>query len=254
MDEAKLKALLGSNNLAETIRKKENGEQKLLKIGADAKEGFELDLSSRKDWETQMDEWIKLAKQVVEAKTYPWVGASNVKYPLLSTAAMQFAARAYPSLVPSDRHIVEASVIGKDPDGQKTELAEAVSMYMSFQLMDEMYGWEEDMDRMLIMLPIIGTMFKKTYWDAVKKVNCSVLVLPKNLVVDYWTRNLATAERISEIIPMSKRAVKERQLSGLWLDDVEFGEPTLPETNNQGPVQLIKQLRMNLLSSIVILI
>jgi chaperonin GroES len=31
--------------------------------------------------------------------------------------------------------------------------------------MDEMDGWEEEMDRMLIMLPIVGTMFKKTYWD-----------------------------------------------------------------------------------------
>jgi chaperonin GroES len=83
---------------------------------------------------------------------------------------MQFAARAYPSLIPSDGRVVKSQVIGKDPDGSKTEIAEAVSLYMSYQLMEEMDGWEEEMDRLLIMLPIVGTIFKKTYWDSVKKL------------------------------------------------------------------------------------
>jgi chaperonin GroES len=49
------------------------------------------------------EQWLKLATQVVEKKTYPWPNAANVKYPLLTTAAMQFAARAYPALVPGPR-------------------------------------------------------------------------------------------------------------------------------------------------------
>jgi chaperonin GroES len=227
MDGNKIKALLESKNVAEELFSTEEGRQKLDTIGATCKAGFDQDLASRSDWEKEMEDWTKLAKQVCEQKTYPWAGASNVKYPLLSTAAMQFAARAYPSLVPSDRQVVKARPIGKDPDGAKTQIAEAVSMYMSYQLMDEMDGWEEDMDRMLIMLPIVGVMFKKTYWDPIKKVNCSRLVLPKNLVVDYWTRSLCEAERISEIISLNKRKVKERQLAGLWLDQ-ELGQPTMP--------------------------
>lgn len=237
MDDNKIKALLESQNIAENYFDKDSEHtQKLIKIGNDCKAGFELDLSSRQEWEDSMEEWIKLAKQVVEKKTYPWPGASNVKYPLLSTAAMQFAARAYPSLIPSDREIVEARIIGKDPDGQKTQIAQAVSMYMSYQLMDEMDGWEEDMDKMLIMLPIIGVMFKKTYWDSIKKVNCSRLVLPKNFVVNYWTNSLKDADRYSEIIQLSKRKVKERQLAGLWLDQV-LGDPQKP-TESDGPSQL----------------
>jgi chaperonin GroES len=235
MDGNKIKALLESKNVAEEYFKDDEGKQKLTKIGSDCKAGFEQDLASREDWEKAMDEWIKLAKLVCETKTYPWAGASNVKYPLLATAAMQFAARAYPSLVPSDRQVVEARVIGKDPDGKKTQMAEAVSMYMSYQLMDEMDGWEEDMDRMLIMLPIVGVVFKKTYWDSVEKVNCSKLVLPKNLVVDYWTRSLKEAERISEILCLPKRKVKERQLAGLWLNQ-ELGEPTIPEDGGPSSV------------------
>ena len=227
-----LAAMLESVNIAESLE-----EQKLLDIGRDAFKGFETDADTRKDWEKAVDEWTKLAKQTVEPKTYPWPKASNIKYPLLSTAAMQFAARAYPSLVPSNGKIVNAKVIGKDPDGAKHKVAEAVSMYMSYQLMEEMDAWEEEMDKLLIMLPIVGTMFKKTYWDPLKETNCSHLVMPKNLVVNYWARSLKDAERISEILEVSPRKVKERQQSGLWLD-VDFGKAPQPEVKGNIPAML----------------
>ena len=224
-----LAVLLESTNIAESLE-----EAQLRKIGQDAFAGYDLDEQSRLDWIKHVDEWTKLAKQTIEPKTYPWVGASNVKYPLLSTAAMQFAARAYPSLVPSNGRIVNAKATGKDPSGQKSQVAEAVSIYMSYQLMDEMSGWEEDMDKMLIMLPIVGTMFKKTYWDSLKEVNCSHLVMPKNLVINHWTRTLCDAERISEIIEMSPRKVKERQQAGLWLD-IDLGRAPQPLMDVPGP-------------------
>jgi chaperonin GroES len=193
-NEDQLGALLESVNIAEKL-----DEEKLNEIGEECRKGFEQDLDSCDEWQRACEDWLKLAKQCTEEKTYPWPGASNVKYPLLSTAAMQFAARAYPSLVPSDGRIVKAKPIGKDPEAAKSQVAEAVSIYMSWQLMYEMDGWEEDMDKLLIMLPIIGTMFKKTYWDPIKKVNCSRLVLPTRLIVDNWTNTLCDAERISEI-------------------------------------------------------
>ena len=124
--------------------------------------------------------------------------------------------------------------LGKDPDGSKTEIAQAVSTYMSIQLMQDMYGWEEDMDKMLIMLPILGTMFKKTYWDSLNETNCSHLVMPKNLVVNHWARNLCDAERISEIIEMSPRKLKERQQAGLWLD-IDLGRAPQPLMDTVGP-------------------
>lgn len=221
-DREKLANYIDDVNIAEHL-----DDELLNKIGSDVYAGFDLDLGTRVDWDKAMEEWLKLAKQTVEPKTYPWPKASNVKYPLLSTAAMQFGARAYPSLVPSNEQVVKARIIGKDPSGEKLDRAERVSVYMSYQLMDEMEGWEEDMDKMLIMLPILGTLFKKTYWDSVKKVNCSRLVLPKNLVVNYWARDLLTAERVTEIIEMSPRVLKERQMAGLFLD-VDLGEAPQP--------------------------
>jgi chaperonin GroES len=215
-------AALLSKNVAETLSK-----EQLIKIGKDCLEGFELDLQSRADWEVCLQEWLDLANQTRENKTYPWPNASNVKYPLLSTAAMQFAARAYPSLVPSNGKIVKAVVIGKDDTGEKYEKGERVSDYMSYQIMHEMDNWEEDMDKMLMMLPVVGTVFKKTFYDKASDSVCSKMVLPQNLVVNYWTKNLENCERISEIFQLSPRLYKERINQGIYMD-VDLGDPQVP--------------------------
>jgi len=221
-----LRASLESTNLADTI-----DEEKLVEIGRDAREGYEVDKESRKDWEKNAENWVKLASQIQETRNYPWPGSSNVKYPLMTTAAMQFAARAYPSLVPSNGKIVKSKVFGKDADGAKLALADRVSTYMSYQIMYEIRNWEESMDKMLIQLPVIGMMFKKTYWDSINKQPASELINPKNLVVNYWAKDLDSAERISEEIEMSPRVLKERQMAGIFLD-VDLGTPVTPDSTN----------------------
>lgn len=223
--EPAIRALLEAKNVAESL-----SEEQLSEIGAQCKKGFDEDLQSREEWEKNIDEWTKLAIQAKETKTYPWPKASNIKYPLLSTAAMQFAARAYPSLVPSDGRVVKSKVIGKDPTGEKQRKAEHTSIYVSYQLMDEMPCWEEDMDKLLIMLPVVGLMYKKTYWDKLKETNCSTLVMPKNLVVNYWAKSLDSSERVSEVIEMSKRLYKERVKAKIFLD-TELGDPKMPESS-----------------------
>lgn len=227
-----LRAMVEDSNIAKKL-----SEQELLEIGNDAAEGFEYDLKSRNHWEQNLKEWTKLALQVKENKTWPWVNASNVKYPLVSIASMQFNARAYPSLVPATSDVVKVEVIGKDQDGQKLEKAKRIGKYMSWQVLNQMDGWEEDMDKLLLMLPIVGTVFKKTYYDTVKKQNVSELVLPKNLVVNYWAKSLENAERVSEMIDLSQRQVKERMMSGSFLD-IDLGDPQrLNEQENEMTVQ-----------------
>jgi chaperonin GroES len=239
-----LRVLVESKNLAEGM-----DEEELKELTEQVTSGFEYDLQSREHWEDNLTEWTNLALQAKVHKTWPWDGASNVKYPLLSIASMQFNARAYPSLVPATGDVVKCEVIGTDADGQKLERSKRVSKFMSYQLMNEMDGWEEDMDKLLIMLPIVGTLFKKTYYDSVLKHNVSELVLPKNVVVNYWAKGLDTAERISEIVLLNKRELKERQLSKTYLD-IDLGEPTVwSEKDTNGfarqdetmPYQIIEQ-------------
>jgi chaperonin GroES len=197
-------------------------------IGLHVFNGYEIDKKSRLSWEEQVDEWTKLALLTAEDKTWPWPGASNVKYPLMATACMQFSARAYPSLVPSDGKIVRANIIGADPTGEKFKRATRVAKHMSYQILEEMPDWEEDMDKLLYITAIVGTGFKKTYFDSKLKCNVSKLVMPKDLVVNYWSKSLEESERKTEVIYMSKRTLKSRQLQGQYLD-VDLPTPTIAD-------------------------
>lgn len=199
-------------------------EDTLRKIGSVVSEGYKADLRSRKQWELDLEGWTKLALQVREERTYPWPKASNVKYPLLSTAAMQFSARAFPALIPANGEVVKAEVVGYDPMGEKAKRAERVGKHMSYQLTKKMQGWEADMDKLLITLPIVGTCFKKTYWDANCQEMCSKLVMPKDLVINYWASSMETAERKTERIFMPKRLVTERINNEIFLD-VDLPDP-----------------------------
>jgi len=217
-----------AKNLAEDLP-----EDTLTAIGKTCLQGFQADLESRKAWMNCVQEWQTLALQIQEEKSFPWAGASNVKYPMLSTAAMQFAARSYPSLVPSNGKIVKSVVIGKDHDGKKFEIAERVSTYMSYQVMHELTYWEEEMDKMLIMLPVVGCMFKKTYYCKEEDRVESKLIMPSNMVINYWTKRIEESERVSEVIQISQRAFKEKQLQGIYLD-VDLGTPPTPEQYASG--------------------
>lgn len=87
----------------------------LARIGQEVCEDYERDKFDRKDWAEIASEALKLAAQEHkgEVGTYPWKGCSNVRYPLLTTAALQFNARAYPAIVKGDE-AVSVKVVGQD--------------------------------------------------------------------------------------------------------------------------------------------
>jgi len=228
--------ILEASNVADLLT-----DEQLIEIGDDVCKGFHIDLRSRSPWETDLEKWTKMALQIADKKTFPWPNAANIKFPLLATAAMQFAARAYPTLVPSDGKVVKCKIIGKDVDGQKAERAYRISTHMSYQVLYEMDEWEEDMDKLLISLPIAGTCFKKTYWDASKQRNCSRLVLPKYLVVNYNAKSLEEAERISEVVFLTKRQIVERQKRKIFLDQ-DLDEPSSSDVEDLNRVNNAFQL------------
>lgn len=209
-------------NLAEKLLKKD--EDKLNKIGMECKKGFEADEESRKEWRDETEEWMKLAKQTRESKTYPWPNASNVKYPLISTAALQFNARAYPTLVPGDGKVVNSRVIGKDPSGQKRQKGERIATYMSWQVTKQLDYWEEDMDKLLISVPIVGSVFKKTFYSPETERVESRMVYADNFVIDYYAKCIEDCERYSEILEKTKQEVKSLQLRKVYLD-IDLGDP-----------------------------
>ena len=207
----KLEDLVACPNIAELL-----DEQDLHKIGYDTVKGFENDLQSRSAWEKKTEESMKLALQVAEAKSFPWPGASNVKFPLITIAALQYHARSYPVLVDGDSP-VKCRVIGDDADGQKEKRADRVAAHMSYQILEQDEDWESEMDRVLITQPIVGCAFKKTYYHPVKKRPESEYILAQDLVVNYWTKSLDYAPRVTHVQYMSKNELYERHARGLFL-------------------------------------
>jgi len=219
--------LVNETNIAERL-----DQEELDKIGREVVEGYKNDKQSRSKWEHQVKGYYELALQVAKEKSFPWPKASNIKFPLISTAAMQFGARAYPTLVPANGKIVQIKVFGADPENQKSARARRIASHMNYQLLVEMDDWEEDQDKLLFMLPIVGTAFKKTYYDASRKRNKSCLVFPQNLVVNYWTKSLEESYRITEVIFLNKNEIKEKKTRKVYLD-ADIGEPVIEVELNE---------------------
>ena len=139
----KLEDLAYEANIADLL-----SDDQLNKIGSQVVQNFETDLQSRAVWEKRMEQSMKLALQVAEAKNFPWPNASNIKFPLVTIAALQYHARAYPNLISSETP-VKCRVIGEDSDGSLTARAERVETHMSYQILEEDEDWESEMDKAL---------------------------------------------------------------------------------------------------------
>lgn len=242
---AKLQAWMASDNIADDL------DQELLnKIGMTVFREYQIDDQSRADWKQKTQESMDLALQVAKEKAFPWPKAANIIYPLITTASMQFAARAYPAIV-NGRNVARGVVIGPDegipkldpmtgepalqpgpvnpqtgqpvpvpiwavPPGAKRLRADSLGEHMSYQLLDEMPEWEPETDQLLHILPIVGCVFRKSYFDPGKGRNCSVMVSPMKFVVNYHAKSLETAPRHTEELQFYPSEIEEHFRSGIW--------------------------------------
>ena len=224
-NEFNLDDIVSSPNIAEML-----DEADLNTISYNVYKGFQADLESRSAWEKRTEDAMKLALQVAEAKSFPWPGASNVKFPLITIAALQFHARSYPVLINGETP-VQCRVIGDDPTGAKDARAHRVAQFMSYQILEQDTTWESEMDRVLISQPIVGCAFKKSYFDPILKYNVSEHILAKDFVVNYWTKHLDTSPRITQIQYLSKNDIYERVARGLWCEMKEGRPAAVPQSN-----------------------
>ena len=174
-------------------------------------------MQSREPWVRRNTAALDLAMQVQKDKNFPWPNAANVAFPLITIAALQFHSRAYPAILPS-ADPVQCRVVGPDPDGSKTDRAERVGKYMSWQLMEEDEDWEEQLDRALIYVPIAGTGWKKTYYDGGKEHNESDFVPATDLILNYWAKSVTDCPVKTHIIPMSRNKMHSRILEEVFCD------------------------------------
>jgi len=229
-------------NITDLIDKEE-----LKKLGLDVVSTTERDLNTMDEWLEKANKAMDIAKQVMEAKTWPWDGAANVKYPLITGASIQFAARAYAEII-KGHEVVKGQVMGKDEDGSKSLRAKRISRHMSYQLLDQMTEWEPQTDQMLHMLPVLGTCFKKSYYCPLKERNVSELVKagPGGLILNNkTTKDLETARRLTHEFPLYANDIKERISGGVYDQDIEIDKliPADADGDDQPPHDMLEQHR-----------
>ena len=215
-----------ATNIADLI-----DDETLNTLGSQLKTSITTDIQSRKEWLDKNDKWMELVTQVIEAKTYPWPNASNVKFPLVSTAAVQFHARAFPALLGTAKPI-KARVIGRDDTSVKANRAGRVSTYMSWQILEDMDGWVDDMDRLLFLVPIIGSLYKKTYYSETKKKNVSELIHPRDFIINYDAIEIGDARKSCRLWKTPNKIIS-MQNRGLYRD--------IPEDEGESRAVISKQ-------------
>lgn len=192
------------------------------RIGECVWDAYSSDLRSREPWARRNSAALDLAMQVQKDKNFPWPGCSNIAFPLVTIAALQFHSRAYPALIQS-QDIVQCRIIGPDPDGSKAARAERISCHMSWQFMEQDECWESQVDRQLLYTPIAGAAFKKTYYDGGAGHNKSDLVFAKDLVINYWAKSVEDCVCKTHILPMTKNKIHSRMKEGIFKDVSEEG-------------------------------
>lgn len=222
---AKLREYSKSLNIAYDLE-----DAELEKIGMDVEREYKIDKKSREEWEASCEKAMNVALQVRQPKNYPFQGAANIKYPLVTVAALQFGARAYPAIVDGNR-IVKAQVLGKDEDGRKKAQADRVSSHMSYQLLHEMEEWEEDTDVLLHHLPIVGCAFRKVYRSEELGRNKSEMIPAVHLVVNNKCRSLADAPRVTHELFLYPQEISERMLTGTFVE-CDLGTPAVTDGND----------------------
>ncbi len=214
-------------NIAEKL-----GEEDLALIAGEVFDGYEKDQQSRSTWLSRSRAAMELAMQIKPGKSFPWPNASNVAFPLLTIAALQFHSRAYPALFAGPR-MAKYKVSGPDAGGQLTKSADLVGRYMSYQVLEEDTAFEEQHDRLFIYAPIVGCGFIKTRHSGALGHNLSEFVTAEDLVIDYYAPSVDRAHRKTQHVWLYRNEVHERCVSGTFLDILE--EPWY--TNTATPTQ-----------------
>ena len=208
--EATVEAAFDSN-LAEFM---EEGD--LNQISNDLIGNIDDDFASRQDWEDTYKRGLDYLGMQNEERVEPFEGSSGVVHPLLAESVTQFQAQAYREMLPATGP-VRTQVIGAQNE-QLTKQAERVKDYMNYMITYEMEEYDPEMDQMLFYLPIVGSTFKKVYFDPLKGRAVSQFVHAEDLVVPYGATDLPTCPRITHVIKMDSNEIKKLQIAGFYRD------------------------------------
>tara|TARA_R110000765_G_scaffold75762_1_gene148481 strand:+ start:2184 stop:4784 length:2601 start_codon:yes stop_codon:yes gene_type:complete len=207
-------------NLAEDI-----DEFKLREIAETVYERFDADRNSRQEWESMFERGFDLLGLKLEEASEPFEGACTAVHPLLIESAVKFQSKASGELFPAGGP-VKTTILGNE-DQAKAEQAQRVKEFMNYQITEQMPEYFDEFERMLFHLPIIGSAFKKVYYDASLERPVSEFVPIDQFYVSYYASNLRNADRFTHVIYRNSVDLDREMAADMYLD-IDLPDASVP--------------------------
>ena len=209
-------------------------EEDLAEISQDVRDKFQADKDSRSEWESMFEKGFDLLGLKIQETSEPFEGACTAVHPLLIESAVKFQAKASQELFPPGGP-VKSQILG-DVTPEKESQANRVQSFMNYQVTEQMPEYFDEFERMLFHLPLIGSAFKKVYYDANLKRPVSEFVPIDQFYVSYYASNLRKADRYTHVIYRSPVDLARDMRTGIY-DDIE-----LPDATNPNPTSLSEKM------------
>jgi len=201
----------------------------LATVSQDLSSAIDEDDSGREEWKKTYEEGLTLLGLTYTERTEPFNGSTGVTHPLLNEAVTQFQAQSYKELLPASGP-ARARIVGKVTP-EREQQADRVKNYMNYQITEVMEEYDPEFDQMLFYVGYGGSAFKKVYYDGDFGRAVSPYILPKDLIVPYGSRDLATAERVTHVLRVSENELRKQQVTGFYRD-VDLTGPTEPDRSD----------------------
>ena len=204
-------------NLCETLE-----EEDLFSIALDVIENYQADKDSRGEWESMFERGFELLGLKLEPGSEPFEGACTAVHPLLIESAVKFQSKSSSELFPSSGP-VKVNILGKHTP-EKEMQANRVQNFMNYQVTEQMPEYFDEFERMLFHLPLIGSAFKKTYYDSTLKRPVSEFIPIDQFYVSYFATDLRNADRYTHVIYRSPVEIEKDVRAGVY-KDVDLPDP-----------------------------
>jgi hypothetical protein len=179
-------------------------------------ENFTSDKESRAEWESMFERGFDLLGLKLEETSEPFEGACTAVHPVLIESAVKFQSKATQELFPAAGP-VKSQIIGEVTE-EKEDQAQRVKQFMNYQITDQMPEYFDEFERMLFHLPLIGSAFKKIYFDSNLNRPVSEFVPIDQFYVSYYATDLRRADRYTHVIYRSEVEMKRDIASGMYAD------------------------------------
>ena len=201
-------------------------EDTLTDISEQVHENFTADKDSRAEWESMFERGFDLLGLKLEEASEPFEGACTAVHPILIESAVKFQSKATQELFPATGP-VRSQIIGEVTE-EKEKQSHRVKDFMNYQVTEQMPEYFDEFERMLFHLPLIGSAFKKIYFDSSLNRPVSEFVPIDQFYVSYYATDLRRADRYTHVIYRSPVEMKRDMAAGMYAD-IDLPEASTPE-------------------------